>query len=166
MKAYYDKVEVGYPSEWEDLLIPYRDKSELMIAGERPKLYVNVPAQVVRAVIAKHAGMATRSGHLPRMVEVGEDGVLWAEAAIPPSDSSMDTTGGSEHAAGTQSPFSTIHMGAPPPLPPATAPPARAPTPTQTTTPMTPITGALTPPMTMRRVTISPIEITHENFDE
>ena len=102
------------------------------------------------------------------MVEFDDDGIQWAEAAVPPSDSdlSMDATGETEHATdGTQSPFSTVHLGAPPPPPPTTTPiqPAGGPAPIQITTPRR---GALTPPTTMRQVTTSPIEITPENFDE
>ena len=43
----YTHVEVGYTSEWEDLLIPHRDRSAPDICGTRPILCVNVSAQTV-----------------------------------------------------------------------------------------------------------------------
>ena len=108
------------------------------IVGMCPTLCVNVPAQVIlREIISEHGGMAT--GQLPPMVtdaasavvtdaasavatapteppekyeeEVDEDGVKWAAACIPPSDStSEETTAGS--------PTATVHLGAMPPPPP------------------------------------------------
>ena len=98
----YTHVEVAGPSEWEDLLLPYRDKSGPAICGMRPMMYGRVPARVIRQVISKHAGMAKYSGRLPRMmevdedgytVEVDEDGCQWAAAAVPPSDSDSGGSG-------------------------------------------------------------------------
>ena len=40
----YTHVEVAGPSEWEDLLLPYRDKSEPAICGMRPMMYGRIPA--------------------------------------------------------------------------------------------------------------------------
>ena len=153
----YSHVEVAFTSEWEDLLIPYRDRSEPDICGMRPALYVKVPAKTVRDVIAKHAGMARRSGHLPRMIEVGEDGVQWAEAAVPPSSSDSGDSEADEEAdeedEGRRSPYSAVHMGAPPPLPPPVPDTAAA------------ATGALTPPPQLTQVMLSPIGTTHEEFN-
>ena len=82
-KGPYTHVEVGYPSEWEDLLIPFRDTSEPQICGMRPKLYIKVPSDVVQAIIIKHGGLAERSGYLPPLVAK-----RWAAAAkaatLPP----------------------------------------------------------------------------------
>ena len=88
----YECVEAAYPSEWEDLLLPFTDSNTPVICGITPTMYVNVPASVIRAVINKHGGMARRSGHLPRMVEYHEDGYQWAEAAVPPSTDSETMT--------------------------------------------------------------------------
>ena len=43
-----------------------------------------------RTVMEKHGGMTCDGGRLQRMVEVNEDGIQWAEAAIPPSDSDSE----------------------------------------------------------------------------
>ena len=89
----YDGVEVGYPSEWEDLLLPFTDNNTdrtPAFCGIAPTLYVNVPPSTIRAVIQKHGGMTADSGTLPPMVEVDEDGYLWAAAAVPPSTSEED----------------------------------------------------------------------------
>ena len=151
----YSHVEVAATSEWEDLLIPYRDRSEPDICGMRPELYINVPAKTVRDVIAKHAGMARHSGHLPRMIEVGEDGLMWAEAAVPPSSSDTGGSEADEEGEGRRSPYSAIHMGAPPPQPPPTPVPDTA---------AAADTGALSPPPQLTQVTLSPIGTTHEEF--
>ena len=87
----YEGVEVTYPSEWEDLLLPFTDSGTPTICGEVSTLYVNVPASVVREMVKKHGGMVHRSGKLPRMVEVDEDGCAWAEAAVPPTDTETET---------------------------------------------------------------------------
>ena len=60
----YSHVEVGYPNELETLLLPYADGPR--IVGMRPMLYVNVPAEVVEAIITKHSVMM--SGQLPELV--------------------------------------------------------------------------------------------------
>ena len=87
-----DGVEVGYPSEWEDLLLPFTDRNTdrtSVTCGMVSTIYVNVPSSTIWSVIAKHGGMTVDSGRLPRMVEVDERGYLWAEAAPVPSDLSM-----------------------------------------------------------------------------
>ena len=89
----YTHVEVAGPSEWEDLLIPYRDKSEPAICGMRPMMYGRVPARVIRQVINKHGDIAKYNGRLPHMVEFDEDGCQWAPAAEPPSDSESESSG-------------------------------------------------------------------------
>ena len=56
----HNGVEVGYPSEWEDLLLPFTDNNTdhtPVICGMAPTLYVNVPPSTIRAVIQKHGGM-------------------------------------------------------------------------------------------------------------
>ena len=61
----YEYVEAAYPSEWEDLLLPFTDNDTdrtPVICGTAPTLYVNVPASVIREMINKHGGMARRSG--------------------------------------------------------------------------------------------------------
>ena len=152
----YDGVEVGYPSEWEDLLLPFTDKNAdrtPIICGMAPTLYVNVPPSTIRAVIEKHGGMTVDSGRLPRMVEVDERGYLWAEAAPVPSDLSMtdDVTYAEEHGyVDPVVPTSVVQLGAPPPPPPPTPP----------------VRGALTPPASMREITISPITMTSTHEDE
>ena len=153
----YTHVEVGYTSEWEDLLIPHRDKSTPAICGARPTLYVNVPAQTVRSVVTKHAGMARGSGRLPRLVEVDEDGIQWAEAAVPPSDSDTGDSGfeASGEDDSRRSPHSAMHLGAPPPLPPPIP---------STTSAAAATTGALTPPPQLIQMTMSPIATTQERF--
>ena len=189
-----------------------------MLGDCTPPLYVNVPAQTIRAVVAKHAGLRSDSERLPDLIELDENGCQWAAAAIPPTDSSEDFTD-----TDTESPFvagcdrdidrhgynrysswalkhpdraqdqhppitphpphrselmpdgkmritpissdedpsseeednvaptSVVHMGAPPPPPP--------PLPEET-----PATGRLSPPTPLLRVSMSPIEKTHENF--
>ena len=151
----YTHVEVGYTSDWEDELIPYRDRSEPVICGMRPTLYVNVPAGVVRAVVDKHGGMirGRGGGRLPRLVEVGADGIQWAEAVVPPSTSESETEDTDR-----RSPHSTIHLGAPPPSPP--------PPPVTTTTTAAAATGELTPPPQLMTAIMSPIELTHERFND
>ena len=59
----YSAVEVGYPSELEELLMPYAEADGIQVVGMRPTLYVNVPAAVVQAVVEAHGGIAI--GHLP-----------------------------------------------------------------------------------------------------
>lgn len=50
----YAKVEIGYPSEIEDLLIPYAENEHNYLDS----VYPYVPIAVVEAVIQKHGGMA------------------------------------------------------------------------------------------------------------
>ena len=54
-----DGVEVGYPSEWEDLLIPHTDNNSdhtPIMCVVSPSPHVNVPPHVVYTVIQKHGG--------------------------------------------------------------------------------------------------------------
>ena len=142
----YTHVEVGYPNELDERLMPYADGGDgFQIVGMRPMLYVNVPAHVICSVTFQHGGKY--SGQLPNMVDVGEDGVQWAAAAAPPSDSSteeeeteVEEEERNENTVG--SPSSAVHMGAAPPPPP--------PTHTQV--------GAMTPPTPLTRLVLSPIE--------
>ena len=109
----YDGVEVGYPNQWEDLLLPFTDNNTdrtPVVCGMPPELYVNVPQHVISAIIRKHAGMRYDSDQLPPMVDVDEEGSLWAAAAEPPSD-----TEESEEREEYGSPSSAVHLGAPPP---------------------------------------------------
>ena len=153
----YTHVEVAGPSECEDLLLPYRDKSEPAICGMRPMMYERVPARVIRQVISKHTGMTKYSGRLPRMVEVDEDGCQWAEAAVSPSDSDPGSSGAEadDEDDGADSPMgpptSAAHLGSPSPIPP--------PLPTIQTT------GALTPPPQLMNVTMSPIATAQERLN-
>ena len=105
--------------------------------------------------------MTRGSGHLPRVIEVDEDGVQWAEAAVPPtssdtgdSDSGMEAD---EEDDDRSSPYSAMHMGTPPslspPLPPTETGAAAA------------AVGEITPPPQLKQMTMSPIETTHEEFN-
>ena len=159
----YECVEAAYPSEWEDLLLPYTDSSTPVICGITPTMYVNVPANVIREMINKHGGMARRSGHLPRMVEYHSDGYQWAEAAVPPStDSETMTIDDEEEDEGRDvgSPTSAAHVGAPPPLPPPLPP-----TPTMTDPQHAGIQMG-DPVSPTAFMGASPIETIHENFFE
>ena len=100
-------VEVGYPNRLEELLLPYADGAST-IAGLRPTLYVNVPADVVLAVIENHAGMM--AGQLPALVT--EAGASGESADEEDEDSAV-----------VDQPTSVVHLGAPPPPPPTTIPP-------------------------------------------
>ena len=153
----YDGVEVGYPSEWEDLLLPYTDNNTdrtPVICGAAPTLYVNVPPHVISTVIRKHAGLAHDSGRLPPMVDVDENGSMWAAAAVPPSESGESDT--EEEAEGYGSPSSAVHLGVPPPLPPPQ--PHGPPTPVTPTTTVNARVGELTPPQSLTDAGLSPIE--------
>ena len=146
----YDGVEVGYPSEWEDLLLPFTDNNTdrtPAICGMAPTLYVNVPPSTIRAIIQKHGGMTAESGKLPPMTEVDADGHLWAAAAEPPSTSEEEEE--------EDAPTSVVHLGAPPPLPPP-LPPVTPTGPRVTTTQAR--RGALTPPHALTDAGLSPIE--------
>ena len=68
----YEGVEVAYPSEWEDLLLPYTDSGTPTICGMAPTMYVNVPKQTIDAIIHKHGGLTIDSGPLPPMVQAGQ----------------------------------------------------------------------------------------------
>ena len=152
----YDGVEVGYPNAWEDLLLPYTDNNTdrtPVVCGQAPTLYVNVPPSVISGIIHKHAGMRYDSGKLPPMVDLDEEGSLWAAAAEPPSDTPSDVEE-SEEIEEYGSPSSAVHLGAPPPPPPPTP---TVSTPTATTN-YGQRTGALTPPQSLQDTGLSPIE--------
>ena len=51
--GFYDKYEIGFPSEEEPLLIPYAEEPD----QPTETVYGYVPAQVVVDVIAKHGGL-------------------------------------------------------------------------------------------------------------
>ena len=154
----YDGVEIGYPSMWEDLLFPYTDNDTdrtPVICGTAPDLYVNVPPHVVRAVIDKHAGLASNSGKLPPMIETDENGCLWAAAAEIPSDLSGEEESEEEESEEEEvvvygSPASMVTMGLPPPPPP----------------PLPPAIGALNPPTPLTAVDISPIAKTQDDGED
>jgi hypothetical protein len=55
----YTTVEVGYPSQREELLMEYAETT----ADPTDTVYAYVPVALVFAVIVKHGGMV--SGHLP-----------------------------------------------------------------------------------------------------
>jgi hypothetical protein len=55
----YKKVEVGYPSVEETLLLPFAEEPEKPTGT----VYPNVPCSLVTLVIAKHGGMV--SGEVP-----------------------------------------------------------------------------------------------------
>ena len=76
----YEGVEVAYPSEWEDLLIPYTDPGTPTICGMAPTMYVNVPKQTIDAIVHKHGGLTIDSGPLPPMVQAGQCGTGAAAA--------------------------------------------------------------------------------------
>ena len=142
----YNGVEVTYPSEWEDLLLPYKDNNTdhtPYICGVAPTLYVNVSPHVVRAVIHKHGGQSLDSGRLPSMEEFDEDGYMWAAAAEPPSSEGTETE--------------TEEDGSPSPPPPSQQQHG-TPTPVATTTTAGGRTGEITPPHTLTDSELSPIE--------
>jgi hypothetical protein len=60
----YTKVEVGYPSEFEELLWPYVD-GDPEYANPTMVVYSYVPVAVVLAVIEKHGGRVV--GELPEI---------------------------------------------------------------------------------------------------
>ena len=49
----YSCVEVGFPSEEEELLLPYAEDAE----NPTETVYAYVPAAVVKAVVDKHGGL-------------------------------------------------------------------------------------------------------------
>ena len=90
-----------------------------IITGLRPTLYVNVPATVVRSVLAKHAGLAT--GRIPELV-TAEDTRGAGSTSTGSEESEEDTDEEGEY----EMPTSVVHLGAPPPLPPTWSPPQMA----------------------------------------
>ena len=141
---------MGWPNQLEDRLMPYGDTATS--PDSRPTVYVNVPAGVIYEVVASHGGI--RSGRLPPMVEVDENGHEWAAAAEPPTESEeeeeTESDEGEEEEAGALT--SVIHMGAPPPPPPPLTEEMQT-------------TGPLQPPAALLRAAMSPIERTYENFE-
>ena len=121
----YTHVEVGGPSELEELLLPYADGPNV-VAGLRPDVYVNVPAAVVRAVLAKHGGMV--AGQLPQMTPAmaagaEEDGMPALMEADEDSSSDMLTEDETDEEDEGDALTSVVHLGAPPPPPPTSPPP-------------------------------------------
>jgi len=57
--ARYSAVEIGYPSDMEEMLLPYAENPE----QPSNTVYAYVPASVVSLVIAKHGGIV--DGELP-----------------------------------------------------------------------------------------------------
>ena len=96
----YTHVEVAYPNRLEELILPYADGAST-IAGLRPTIYVNVPAEVVLATIEAHAGMV--AGQLPELAT---------------SERTSDSSDEADEAYAV--PTSVVHLGAPPPPPPST----------------------------------------------
>ena len=128
----YAAVEIGYPNELEDALLPY--SGQMMICGHMPTIYTNVPAKTLKEVVAKHGGLRRDSERLPDLVETDEDGCQWAAAAQLPSTEEETDSESDEQA--------------PPPPLPTTPHPAPAPA----------RTGALTPPTTLTNAELSPIQ--------
>ena len=60
-EAIYRQVEIGYPSEREELLDEYAEDKERYTET----VYSWAPSQIVALIIAKHGGMV--SGELPRL---------------------------------------------------------------------------------------------------
>ena len=89
--------------------------------------------------------MADRSGQLPRMTEVDEDGRQWAEEAESPSNTGPGEEEKEEEGMG--SPMWAPHIGTPPPLSPPVS-----------------MTGALTPTSQLGNETASPITAVHEDL--
>ena len=69
--AVYDEVEIGYPSEREELLIPYMDGDEEDGTNPTATAYGWVPALVVYKIIMKHGGII--GGELPYLNISSED---------------------------------------------------------------------------------------------
>ena len=132
----YSHVEVGGPSELEELLLPYADGPSAE-PGMRPMIYVNVPAAVVLAVLAKHGGMVT--GQIPVMATGEVDEGMAELAAAPESgedeempeleeapESGEDSSSNMLTEEETEDdydymltqPTSVVQLGAPPPSPP------------------------------------------------
>ena len=93
----YTHVEVA-TCQHEAQLLPFAESGE---AGTAPELYVNVPAAVIRAIVAVHGGIAT--GQLPELVmaeeeeghganeEAEADGIVHAGmAAVAASEAEME----------------------------------------------------------------------------
>ena len=128
----YAAVEIGYPSELEPLLMPFRDAPQLYTSIE-PTLFVNVPADTVRAVIQYHCGLRFDSAQLPPLIDFDD---------VPPTPSPDPET---EDSTIDGSPTSSIQVGNPPPPPPPLPPTAL------------PQTGQLPPPSTLTDCELSQI---------
>ena len=89
--------------------------------------------------------MADRSGQLPRMMKVDEDGCQWGEAAETPSNTGPEEEEKEEEGMG--SPTSAAHIDTPPPLSPPVS-----------------MTGVLTPTPQLGNGTASPITAVHEDL--
>ena len=61
----YSRVEIGFPSEREELLDEYAEGYTIGEQRWTETVYPYVPSQIVALVIAKHGGMV--SGELPRL---------------------------------------------------------------------------------------------------
>lgn len=59
----YESVEVGFPSEYEPLLMPHVDGDPKDVEGATNQVYGYVPVGLVRKVIEKHGGMV--EGEVP-----------------------------------------------------------------------------------------------------
>ena len=63
----YDTVEIGFPSESEDLILKYIESGYTDTYGGEPdptqSVYPNVPVSIVSLVLAKHGGMV--AGEVP-----------------------------------------------------------------------------------------------------
>lgn len=53
----YSHCEVGYPSEKEEMLMPYIDGNRVADDGW-PTVYAGVPVEVIDEIITKHGGFA------------------------------------------------------------------------------------------------------------
>ena len=154
----YDGVEVGYPSMWEDLLLPHTDNNTDLtpaICGMTSTPCVNAPPHVISAVIRRYVGLAHDNGRLSPMIDMDENGSMWAAAAVPPSDSEEHDT--EEEDEGCGSPSSMVYLVATPTLPPPPQPHEPPPPVTSTTTTYV-RTGELTPPQSLQDTVLSPIE--------
>ena len=63
----YHEVEVGFPSQREELIMPWMEGSESSGADPTQSVYAWVPASTVMDVIRKHGGMT--GGELPPLVQ-------------------------------------------------------------------------------------------------
>ena len=103
-------------SGWGDFLLSYTDNNTdhtPVICDTSPTLYVNVPPEMIRAVIVKHIGLVINSGRLSPVIERNEEGCQWVTVTEPPSDISDSEEGETEWSSSSRmygSPYSMIHM--------------------------------------------------------